>query len=97
MNQEQIDKVLSDFYWPPNLVAGHLYVTTHDDNEGDPLSGQLKVVFGPDGDGWIEITHKGRRPGGGLRFRTFGGGGKYLKVRNALLLLAEAIRQEGED
>ena len=91
MNQKQIDKVLSEPYWPPNLQTGQSYVTTHDDNDGDPKSGMLCVQFSVDGDAWIEII--GRGP---LRFRMMDGGGKFTKIRNAILLLSEAIRQDGD-
>ena len=91
-NQKTIDKVLSDFFWPPGLKSGIPYRTTHDDNDGDPSNGVLSVAIGPDGDVWMQIY--GHVP---LRFRVpLIGGGKYPKIRNALLLLAEAIRQEGE-
>jgi len=91
MNQKQIDKVLTEIFWPPNLET-KAYITTHDDNDGEPKSGMLCVAFSCDGDAWIEII--GQRQ---LRFRTMDGGGKFLKIRNALLLLADAIRQEGDD
>jgi hypothetical protein len=87
--QRQINKILSDPFWIPTLATDKAYVTTHDDCEGDFESGYLNVYFSKDGDAWIE-TH-----GKSLRFRTWGGGGRFLKIRNALLLLAEAIRQEG--
>ena len=85
-----MDDVLEGFPWPQHLETNHAYVTTHDDNDGDAQSGLLRVTFSPDGDAWIHTV------GDSLRFRTWGGGGRFLKIRNALLLLAEAIRQEGE-
>lgn len=88
MIQSQIDEMLNDCVFPPNLDAG-TYITTHDDNDGDPASGQLIVSLDKFGD--VHLSMIGRY----LRFRAFGGGGKFLKIRNALLLLAEAIRQEG--
>jgi hypothetical protein len=50
------------------------------------------VVIGPDGDCWVTA-------GGGqtLRFRTWAGGGHSLRVRQALMVLAEAIRRDNED
>lgn len=94
INQKIIDKVLGTPFWPPDLETQKAYVTTHDDNDGDPLSGLLQVTFTIDGDAWISIQSE-RGSTKALRFRTWGGGGKYLKIRNALLLLADAIRQEG--
>ena len=91
--QKRINKILSDPIWPPNLKTGLTYSTTHDDNEGDSLSGFLSVWFTCDGDAWIKTESKNRSS---LRFRMpLCGGGHYPKIRNALLLLAEAIRQEG--
>jgi hypothetical protein len=80
--------MLNDCVFPPNLHAD-TFITTHDDNDGDPASGQLIVSIDEFGD--VHLSMIGRY----LRFRTFSGGGKFLKIRNALLLLADAIRQEG--
>ena len=97
MNQKTLDKVLTEPYWPQTLKTGEEYITTHDDHEGEPMSGTLHVQFSIDGDAWIRICGKDR-PSPALRFRMPGiGGGKFKRVRNALLLLAEAIRQEGEN
>jgi len=91
VNQKKIDAVLTEYFWPPNLT-NQTYITTHDDHDGEPTSGMLSVVFSCDGDAWIKTY--GRHS---LRFRTLGGGGQFPKIRNALLLLADAIRQEGQD
>ena len=90
MVQKEIDKVLDDKFWPPNLETDKLYAVAHDDTDGDTKPGMLRISFSMDGDAWVMITGPGA-----LRFRMDGGGGKYPKVRNALLLLADAIRQEG--
>lgn len=97
--QERIDKILTDHFWPPNLTTKDVvYRTTHDDNEGEPSSGFVSVMFSVDGDAWIEIGGKDGRASPTLRYRMpITGGGRFPRVRNALLLLAEAIRQEGED
>lgn len=86
--QRRITRILSDPFWPPKLELKD-YATTHDDNDGKPASGFLTVAFSKDGDAWIETF------GGVLRFRSVIGGSRFPKIRNALLLLAEAIRQEG--
>lgn len=39
----------------------------------------------------------GLHPGATLRFRTFGGGGLSPRTRNALMILAEAIRRDKEE
>lgn len=89
MNTKLINKVLTEIYWPPQLDAERVYVTTHDDNDGDPLSGFISLIFDQCGDAHLQVV------GRSLRFRTFGGGGRFPKIRNALLLLAVAIKEEG--
>lgn len=93
MNKTQsgIDEILSDNFWPPKLEINKHYVTIHDDINSDSENPDaIHVSIDRFGDCYVSTTG---RP---LRFRTFGGGGKFLRVRNALVLLAEAIRQEGE-
>jgi hypothetical protein len=89
MDAKQINKALTDFYWPPQLDSDRAYITTHDDNDGDPLSGFMSLIFDQCGDAHLQVT------GRSLRFRTMGGGGRFPKIRNALLLLAVAIKEEG--
>jgi hypothetical protein len=89
--QKRIDKILTDPFWPPNLKTNVTYMTTHDDNDGDPSSAFMCVTFSVDGDAWIQTY--GRRD---LRYRQpIFGGGRFPRIRNALLLLAEAIRLDG--
>lgn len=68
-------------------------VRRHDDTDGlRDDTPDLSVVIGPDGDaGGSSDT------GGMLRFRTWTGGGYYLRARNALLVLAKAIRRDNAD
>lgn len=91
VNQNQTDKLLDKPFWPPNLEADRYYITTHDDHDGEPKTGYLSVSVDHMGDAYIRVH------GESLRFRTLCGGGKFPKIRAALVLLAEAIRQEGED
>lgn len=86
-----MDTLLEGAYWPGTLASQQAYVRIQDDCDGD-LTQCLSVGFGQDGDAWIQ-THGPM----GLRFRTSGGGGMSLRVRNALLVLAEAIRRDNED
>lgn len=87
---KKIDKILDSYFWLPTLAAPESFKTTHDDNDGDPSSGFLTVTIGMDGDLWIK-TH-----GPALRFRMpMSGGGKFHRIRNALLILAHAIKKEG--
>lgn len=99
MNQKKIDDILTEPFWPPNLTTKDVvYRTTHDDNDGEPASGFLSITFSMDGDAWIQIGGKNERTSPVLRYRMpVFGGGRFPKVRNALLLLADAIRQEGID
>ena len=70
------------------------YERLHDDDDGTG-QGSIRVFFGKDSDIRVEITptHNGRP----LRFRTFFGGGKSLRVRNALMILALAIKLDNEE
>jgi len=88
-----VSRILKKDFWLPGLVVGECYRRLHDDNDGEK-EGYVIVGFLPDGDAWI-TTDKTR--GSGLRFRTSFGGGRSLRVRNALLILAEAIRLDNED
>lgn len=89
MYEKIINKVLTEPYWPPQLESNKCYITTHDDNDGDIISGAISLIFDICGDAHLSII------GNGLRFRTKGGGGRFPKIRNALLLLAIAIKEEG--
>ena len=92
--QEQIREFLESPVWPENLVDREFYTRLHDDHDGT-REGTLHVMFGCDGDAYISIHDA--PPFGALRFRTFSGGGKSLRTRAALLLLAEAIRLDNEE
>lgn len=89
MDKKIIDKVLTEHYWPYQLESDKCYVTTHDDNDGDITSGAMSLMFDRCGDVHLSFI------GNSLRFRTIGGGGNFPKIRNALLLLAIAIDEEG--
>ena len=89
MDKKTIDKVLTDYYWPPQLESNKCYTTTHDDNDGDITSGAISLIFDICGDAHLSFI------GNSLRFRTIGGGGRFPKIRNAILLLAIAIDEEG--
>lgn len=94
MSQKDINKVLNMNYWPTKLETMEPYFVSHDDNNGDETKG-LQVTISPDGDAWVK-THCPINES--CRFRMPGiGGGRCPKIRNALLVLAEAIRQEREE
>jgi hypothetical protein len=88
----RIKRLLDEPFWPNTLRMGESYFRTHDDCEGDRGQGVI-VTVGPDGDVWISTTTRMST----CRFRNFFGGGRSLRVRNALLILAEAIRLDNEE
>ncbi len=91
--ERAVARVLEPDYWISTLAPREAYTRRHDDTDGDTTVAQdLTVAIGPDGDCWVKA-------GGGktLRFRTFGGGGQSLRTRQALLVLAEAIRLDALD
>jgi len=91
--ERAVARVLQPDYWLQSLDTRTGYTRRHDDTDGERGHEQdLTVVIGPDGDAWIEA-------GGGkmLRFRTYAGGGQSLRTRQALMVLAEAIRQDNAE
>jgi hypothetical protein len=70
------------------------FFISHDDCDGDQEEG-LRILTYASGDVVLSVESSRRRRT--LRFRTHTGGGRYLKVRNAVLILMEAIRQTEED
>lgn len=89
---QAVTKVLESDFWLPTLSVGTLYERQHDDTDGKPDGGCIHVIVGADGDAWVWTdTHQS------LRFRAPLGGGRNPRVRNALLVLAEAIRLDNED
>lgn len=89
-----MNTLIEGAYWPASLTTQNLYVRRQDDTDGSTdAEHTLGVAFSPDGDAWVDL------PGGAhsLRFRTWAGGGQSPRVRNALLVLAEAIRRDNEE
>jgi hypothetical protein len=91
---QEIKKILEEPFWLHSLETRMTYRRLHDDHDG-AYSGHIEVMFGPDGDAWVSVSSSKRNEN--LRFRMFSGGGKSLRVRNALLILAEAIRLDNEE
>ena len=90
--KEQIHKILNTPFWLDSLDTLKYYSISHDENDGDTFQ-KIHLLITPDGD--IRLRVSGSREF--FRFRFPGqGGGNYPKVRNALLILAEAIRLESE-
>lgn len=86
-----LNTLLEKAYWLPTLKGSTAYSRRQDDTDGStaPIH-DLTVFIDFQGDVWIP-RH------GDLRFRTFAGGGSSLRVRNALTVLAEAIRRDNEE
>lgn len=79
--------------WPEGLEAKR-YERIHDDHDGTG-EGSVVVMIGHDGDAWLYTCGVG--PCASLRYRTMAGGGRSTRVRNALLLLAFAIKLEEDE
>ncbi len=86
-------RVLNSPFWIPELHTNTVYSRLHDDHDGT-RKGVISVQFDQQGDAWLSTDmHRGPP----LRFRMEGGGGLSLRVRNALMILAEAIRLDNLD
>jgi len=92
-NKVDLEQLLEGFPWPMGLSPEELYVRLHDDHDGT-YHGILSVSFTPDGDAWVMPVNP---EGGSLRFRGGFGGGRSLRVHNALVLLALAIKLDNEE
>ena len=75
------------------IGVGQVYERTHDDHDGTHV-GKIRVQLSKDNDVWI-TTDQHRGPS--LRFRNWAGGGRSLRVWNALRILALAIKLDGEE
>jgi hypothetical protein len=89
-----IRALLETSFWPRLLKS-----MEHQTRVSDDSSSELSVVFTPDGDGWIDVLTKPdpKEVTTVLRFRMpILGGGDSERVRNALLVLALAIKLDNE-
>ncbi len=86
-------RVLNNPFWIPELNTDELYARLRDDYDGTK-KGHVMVQINQFGDIYIATD---RKPGQFSRFRTSGGGGHSLRVRNALMLLALAIKLDNEE
>lgn len=83
-------RVLENPWWEQSLETMVSYSRLHDDHDGSQM-GRIMVTMGPDADAWVSLdTMKG------LRFRTPAGGGRSLRTRNALMILALAMKLDEE-
>jgi len=91
-----IKKLLEEPFWLDTIETQNSYSRFEDDS----YSGNISVQFTQDGDSWITILSKPDENDYHLsmRFRMpLIGGGQSPRVRNALLILAEAIRLDNID
>lgn len=95
MNSAKIKKLLESSFWPEMLETNKCYSRLHDDHDGTN-TGHINVTIDTMGDVYLSIDPPNPFGYGSLRFRTWGGGGVSLRTRNALLILAEAIRLDNE-
>lgn len=93
---KQIKKLLESPFWLPSLNDDTLpQRRAHDDTDGEPLQ-NIIVSFDKMGDAYIGLEFE-KLYVPWLRFRTYGGGGLSQRTRNALIILAEAMRLDNED
>lgn len=95
VDSKKIKKILESNFWLETLKTQTTYKRSSDDTDGELIGHNLFVNINPDGDAYLftDCPH----PYNSLRFRTYCGGGRSLRVRNALLILAEAIRLDQEE
>ena len=103
---EATDLLLDAMFWHPKLKTDVIYERRSDDTDG--LDTRISVQFSRDSDSWIEIQSVESRNTCGdekndfvptymHRFRSGFGGGRSLRVRNALMHLARAIQLDEKE
>jgi hypothetical protein len=91
-DEKLIHALLEKPFWISTLETMKGYSRLHDDHDGT-YRGSIYVQFGRDGDAHILSDSEA-----GLRFRMPEiGGGMSPRVRNALMILAEAIRLDNQE
>lgn len=89
----EVEKVFLDLLhvvpWPVGLKTQYAY----EDVSEDDAQVSLTIGLSPDGDAWISVGEMYEA----YRFRTSAGGGMSVAVRNALVIMAEAIRRHAEE
>lgn len=100
--EEVMDTLLDATFWPTALKTDTVYIRRSDDTEG--ADDTIRVSFSRDSDAWVEVLSMGDPDPeadssfmGLHRFRSYSGGGRSLRVRNALLFLARAIQLDNEE
>jgi hypothetical protein len=91
-HEHAMDALLEKPFPFPDGLLDRTHSRVQDDCDGD-LTQVLAVSLSHDGDAWVRTMQRL----GTLRFRSDFGGGMSPRVRNALIVLAEAIRRDNED
>ena len=92
MKAEHIKDILENPFWLDEIESNMVYQTEDDDSP--PGEAWLQVVFSIDGDAWVaKITDS---PIKSIRKRTYAGGGKDHRTRQALMILAYAMKLDAE-
>ena len=85
----EIKKILESPFWIGGIESNVPY-ETHDDDSPDSEIALLQVVFSIDGDAWVtKLTESSIKS---IRKRTHQGGGRDLRTRQALMILAYAMK-----
>ncbi len=91
-----IDQLLESDFWLKTVETFTEYERLQDDHDGT-YKGKLRVMFSRDGDAFVCTTSRDEDYTESIRFRMpLVGGGMSPRTRVALLILAEAIRQDNE-
>ena len=97
-----VDILLETPHWPKFLKTNLQYKRCSDDTDGEDQS--ITVIFGSDGDAWFEVRSdlKPSAPDSfksrvSHRFRTYAGGGRSLRTRVAVMILARAIQLDEKE
>jgi hypothetical protein len=93
LSSPELAAILDGVIVPDTLKTGELIGRIQDDCDGVKTREQsVRVIMDFTGDTYVAAGTSKL-----MRFRTFYGGGASLRVRNALLILAEAIRLDNEE
>ncbi|WP_455233423.1 hypothetical protein [Geopseudomonas aromaticivorans] len=98
LSKSEADKALNDLlendFWVDTLSTDEFYSRLHDDRDGHTtIDHALTVAVASDADLHVMLPNSMES----LRFRSYFGGGKSPRVRNALMVLAEAIRRDNAE
>ena len=91
--KEEIKKILENPTWIDEIESNTLYQIEDDDSPSGEAF--LQIVFSNDGDAWVhqisDPTFKS------IRKRTHQGGGRDVRTRYALMILAYAMKLDNEE